>query len=126
VAKEECDHASDLRDLLEEKLRAIPYENLKLTRHVEIQCNQRGMPTQLILENLSNPDKLTYAKKEGFSTSSNKYLVGFLYSKRKELEIIVEFVNKHLSIITAYEENRKWAKRVGKWLKRPRRKQYLS
>lgn len=112
-----------LLDELEEKLRSIPPENVKLTMHVEIKCMQRGMPGELLRSSISNADKLVYAEKDGPLANPNRYILNFSHTKRKDLAVIVEFTNKHINIVTAYLVNKRWAKRIEKWLKKPRRDQ---
>lgn len=118
-----ADGPNGLLELIEARLREMPPGNYALTRHVELKCGQRGIPIELIVENLSKPDNLALVKREEVDPNPNKYLLNFRYTKKKDLAIIVEFVDKRLNIITAYPVNRRWAKRVGECLNKLRRRQ---
>lgn len=72
------------------------YSEVSYTKHAEIRCIARSIPSKIIEENLLNPGNLIHAKQEG----ELKYKLYFSISHARTLMVIVS-LQETIKVITA-------------------------
>lgn len=103
---------NDINDL-KEKLRGYSKDRIVITSHAEEQAIVREMNLEEIKENIVNPVKLVYAKKqEAFRENEEKYNCYFAYSKQLYHRYIL-ILNGKVLIVTIIKINRDWQKAIG-------------
>ena len=98
---------------LKEKLRVYRKEDIIITKHAELQAFTRNIDLDEIKENIINPIRLVYAKKqEAQKKDEEKYDCYFAYSKHIYHRYIL-VLNRKLIIVTIIKINRDWQKAIG-------------
>lgn len=98
---------------LKEKLKCYSKERIIITHHAKVQAIIRDMDLEEIKENIINPVKLVYAKKqEAVKENEEKYDCYFAYSKHLYHRYIL-ILNGKILIVTIIKINRDWQKAIG-------------
>ncbi len=98
---------------LKEKLRVYRKEDIIITKHAELQAFTRNIDLDEIKENIINPIRLVYAKKqEAQKKDEEKYDCYFAYSKHIYHRYIL-VLNRKLIIVTIIKINRDWQRTIG-------------
>jgi hypothetical protein len=100
-------------DKLKEKLKGYSKERIIITHHAEIQAIVRDMDLEEVKENIINPLKLVYVKKqETFRENEEKYDCYFAYSRHLYHRYVLT-LNGKILIVTIIKINRDWQKAIG-------------
>lgn len=96
------------KDTLIKKLKNYKKENIILTDHAEIQALFRNIDLNEIKENIINPQRLSYAKKQKAEKEcEEKYDCYFGYSKNKCHRYIL-VINKECIVCSVIKIKRRW------------------
>ena len=97
---------------LKEKFKKYSKKEIIFTTHAEIRAIGRGIELDEVRENIINPKKLVYARKQKIQKKGEeKYECYFSYS-RKYCHKYVLTLNRKVIIITIININRDWQKIV--------------
>jgi hypothetical protein len=89
-------------DNFKRKLKEYSRENILFTSHAKIRAIGRGMNLDEIKENIMNPSRLVFMKKE-----KERYVCYFRYSKFYSHKYVL-ILNGKIIIITVININRNW------------------
>ena len=102
----------ELKDL-KEKLSKYKKSNIIITYHAELQAFVRDVDLEEVKENIINPVRLVYAKKqEARHKDEEKYDCYFAYSKHLYYRYAL-IINEKIIIVTIIKINRDWQKAIG-------------
>ena len=97
-------------DEFKNKLRGYGKEDFVFTDHAEIQALVRDINLKEVKDNIINPDKLVFAKKQKSKKMyEEKYDCYFAYSKNYAHRYILT-LNRKIIIVTIIRINRDWQK----------------
>ncbi len=95
---------------MKNKLRQYEEENLILSDHVILRCQQRGISIENLKEQILNPENLIgLIEQESRYLQEKKFKLVFDISKNKSFVIVIT-INKSINIVTALIRYRKWMK----------------
>ncbi len=98
---------------LKEKLSKHKKSDIIITDHAELQALTRDVDVDEVKENIINPARLVYAKKqEAKYKGEEKYDCYFAYSKHLYHRYALT-VNAKIIIVTIIKINRDWQKAIG-------------
>lgn len=98
---------------LKKRLRNYRKEEIIVAKHAELQAFVRQVDLSEVKNNIANPEKLVYAKKqESKKSDEEKYDCYFAYSKHLYHRYILT-VNRKIIIVTIIKINRDWQKAIG-------------
>jgi ribosomal protein S1 len=98
---------------LKEKLRKYKKSDIIITNHAELQAFVREVDLEEVKENVINPTKLVYAKRqEAKFKEGEKYDCYFAYSKHFYHRYALS-INEKIIIVTIIKINRDWQKAIG-------------
>jgi hypothetical protein len=98
---------------LKERLRNYKKQDIIITRHAELQAFVRKVDLEEVKENIVNPQRLVYAKKQqAQKINEEKYACYFAYSKHLYHRYVLT-INRKIIIVTIIKINRDWQKAVG-------------
>ena len=98
---------------LKEKLTKYKKSDIIITAHAELQAFVRDVDLEEVKENVINPIKLVYAKKqEAKCKDEEKYDCYFAYSKHLYHRYALT-INAKIIIVTIIKINRDWQKAIG-------------
>ena len=102
----------DLKEL-KNRFRRYKKEDIIITKHAELQAFVREIDLQEVKENIINPEKLVYVKKQDTKKQNEeKYDCYFAYSKHLYHRYILT-INRKVIIVTIIKINRDWQKAIG-------------
>jgi len=102
-------------DLIELKKRLSKYSKKEIivTNHAELQAFTRGVDLEEVKENITNPTRLVYVKKQNAKfKGEEKYDCYFAYSKHLYHRYALT-INAKVIIVTIIKINRDWQKAIG-------------
>jgi len=94
---------------LKEKLSQYKKSDIIITNHAEIQAFTRDVDLEEVKENIINPGKLVFYKKQD---AKEKYDCYFAYSKNLYHRYVLT-LNRKIIIVTIIKINRDWQKAIG-------------
>ncbi len=98
---------------LKEKLNKYNKSEIIITNHAEFQAFTRDIDIEEVKENIVNPIKLVYAKKQDAKyLNEEKYDCYFAYSKHLYHRYALA-INEKIIIVTIIKINRDWQKAIG-------------
>lgn len=98
---------------LKEKLSKYKKSDIIVTEHAELQAFVRGVDIEEVKENIINPTKLVYVRKQDAKyNGEEKYDCYFAYSKHIYHRYALAF-NGKIIIVTIIKINRDWQKAIG-------------
>ena len=98
---------------LKEKLSKYKKSDIVVTNHAELQAFTRNVDLEEVKENVINPTRLVYAKKqEAKYGEEEKYDCYFAYSKHLYHRYAI-VMNRKVIIVTIIKINRDWQKAIG-------------
>ena len=98
---------------LKEKLTKYKKSEIVITPHADLQAFTREVDLEEVKENIVNPVKLVYAKKqESKYKGEDKYDCYFAYSKHLYHRYALT-INAKIIIVTIIKINRDWQKAIG-------------
>lgn len=98
---------------LKENLRKYKKSDIIVTQHAEFQAFTRNIDLEEVKENVINPARLVYAKKqEAKYKGEEKYDCYFAYSKHLYHRYALA-INAKIIIVTIIKINRDWQKAIG-------------
>ncbi len=98
---------------LKKKLRTYKKSDIIITEHANFQAFTRNIDLEEVKENVINPVKLVYAKKqEAKYKGEEKYDCYFSYSKHLYHRYALT-INAKIIIVTIIKINRDWQKAIG-------------
>jgi hypothetical protein len=96
------------RDYVKERLICFKREDIIFTDHAEIRIIQRQLSKTEIIENILNPVRLEYARREEASRpGEEKYACYFGYSKTQCQEYIL-IIKRNIVVVSVVKINRRW------------------
>lgn len=105
------------KDHVKNKLSTYNKKDIILTKHAQIQAITRGIEKKEIIDNIINPKRLYFAKKQpSNSKTEEKYDCYFSYSKTQCQRYIL-VLKKKCIVCTIIKINRRWQKQVEKYAK---------
>jgi len=100
-------------EALKEKLRSYSKNDIIIKYHAEIQAYVRNIDLEQVKNNIVNPEKLVYAKKQYSNYKDKiKYNCYFAYSKYHYHRYIIT-INSKIIIVTIIDINRDWQRAIG-------------
>ncbi|MEN7981980.1 MAG: hypothetical protein ABFQ65_00865 [Nanoarchaeota archaeon] len=98
---------------LKRKLKQYNKKDIIVTNHAELQAIVREINLDEVKENIVDPEKLVYIKKESTQKENEeKYDCYFAYSKQLYHRYII-VINARIIIVTIIKINRNWQKAIG-------------
>ncbi len=98
---------------LREKLREYKKSDIIITDHADLQAFTRNVDLEEVKQNIINPIKLVYAKKQEAKLNNlEKYDCYFAYSKHLYHRYALT-INAKIIIVTIIKINRDWQKAIG-------------
>ncbi|GIW68047.1 MAG: hypothetical protein KatS3mg096_915 [Candidatus Parcubacteria bacterium] len=98
---------------LKKKLSKYKKSDIIITKHAELQAFIRNVDLEEVKENVINPVRLVYAKKqEAKYKKEEKYDCYFAYSKHLYHRYALT-INRKIIIVTIIKINRDWQKAIG-------------
>jgi hypothetical protein len=102
----------DLEEL-KERFKRYKKEDIIITEHAELQAFVREIDLEEVKENITNPERLVYAKEQDTKKQNEeKYDCYFSYSKHLYHRYILT-INRKVIIVTIIKINRDWQKAIG-------------
>ena len=100
-------------DKLKEKFKKYKKSDIIITNHAELQAFTRNINLEEVKENIINPTKLVYAKKqEAKKVNEEKYDCYFAFSKYLYHRYALT-INRKVVIVTIIKINRDWQRAIG-------------
>jgi hypothetical protein len=97
---------------IKRKLKTYTEEQIMLKEHALIKCFQRGITREMVVDHLTNPEKLIDAiEEESKYLGERKFKLIFELSRNKNFIVIV-VMNRKLNIVTVVIRYRKWMRQV--------------
>ncbi|MFH1801800.1 MAG: hypothetical protein ABH804_03155 [archaeon] len=98
---------------LKTKLREYKKSDIIITDHADLQAFVRNVDLEEVKENIVNPVRLVYAKKQDAKfKGEEKYDCYFSYSKHLYHRYTLT-INQKIIIVTIIKINRNWQKAIG-------------
>lgn len=98
---------------LKRKLKQYGKKDIIITNHAKLQSIVREIDLNEVKENIINPDKLVYLKKElTQKENEEKYDCYFAYTKQLYHRYVI-VLNARIIIVTIIKINRNWQKAIG-------------
>jgi len=98
---------------LKEKLKSYSKADIIITNHAELQAFVRDVDLEEVKENVTNPVRLVYVKKQNAQEKcEEKYDCYFAYSKHLYHRYALA-MNGKIIIVTIIKINRDWQKAIG-------------
>ena len=98
---------------LKEKLKSYSKADIIITNHAELQAFVRDVDLEEVKENVTNPVRLVYVKKQNAQEEGEeKYDCYFAYSKHLYHRYALA-MNGKIIIVTIIKINRDWQKAIG-------------
>ncbi len=105
----------DYREELKNKLKKYSRGDIVFTQHALIRARQRNINLNEIIDNIVNPERLIFAKKQkAENPDEEKYDCYFLYSNTLCHRYVL-IINKRIIICTVIKINRRWQRRLEKY-----------
>jgi len=99
---------------LKERLKKYKKEDINFTPHAELQAFTRDVDLEEVKENVVNPGKLVYARKqEAKYPGEEKYDCYFAYSKKFAHRYVL-VLNRKIIIATIIKIERDWQKTISR------------
>ncbi len=103
------DDFSNAKYLLEK----TPKKNIRFKKHFYERTRTRPINEELVLKTLNNTNALLHAERqETENESEKKYKLWLKLSNRYSLVVVGVFTKKYLYIITAWNTDRKWQRKI--------------
>jgi hypothetical protein len=98
---------------LKNRLKRYSRRDIIVSHHAEIQAIVRDVDIEEVKENIVNPEKLVYAKKQAAKyPNEEKYDCYFAYSRHLYHRYAIT-INAKIIIVTIIKINRDWQKAIG-------------
>ena len=104
----------DSKEELIEKLKKYTKDDIVFTSHAFIRAKQRNIKLSEVIENITNPKRLVFARKQKANKpGEEKYDCYFVHSNTLCHRYVL-IINKRIIVCTIIKINRRWQKRVEK------------
>lgn len=96
---------------LRNKLKKYRKEDIIITKHAELQAYVRQIDLEEVKSNITNPEKLVFARLLEKNADKKKYDCYFAYSKHLYHRYILN-INRKIIIVTIIKVNRDWQRAI--------------